>query len=258
MSKIIISGYGYVGKATEIASKHHWQGLAGMQIQDPFLGLVADSWDEADYHMVCVPTPPDYDQPNNRKHNVTIVRDAIQHARICGFNGTTVIRSTMSPLDFDSLSDVLGRVLVWPEFLRKSTFETDALNPLMSIVGGEDTRTFQSMLPGYRMAVVGDARTACMAKLAINSYLSMRTIVANDLRKACDSMGVNWMGVKATLASDPRLGVGHWDQPGPDGLYGFGGGCLPKDTDAMAYLLNELGFDANFASWATERNSKIR
>ena len=40
----------------------------------------------------------------------------------------------------------------------------------------------------------------------------------------------------ATL--DNRLGKSHWAVPGPDGDFGFGGHCFPKDTEAFLDFTN--------------------
>lgn len=256
--KAIISGYGYVGKATAIVLKNYSQ--CQTQIQDPALGFNAETWSDARYHFVCVPTPSGKNRKTYRSHDITIVRQAIEFANSNGFCGTTVIRSTLSPVDFDSLSDILDleKTIVWPEFLRKASFEQDAIQPLISIIGGTNCKMLETDLKHYDFSIVGDCRTACMAKLSVNSYLANRLIIANDLRKACDKLNISWQGIRNTLASDPRLGYGHWDQPGPDGEYGFGGGCLPKDTEAMAKLLWDLDNIHSYAQWATDKNKKLR
>lgn len=247
----VISGYGYVGRATELALR---QNDIRVNIHDPALGKSTDQWEQASYHYVCVPTP----SAEDGSHDITALLDAIMHARLCGFAGTTVIRSTIGPLEFDRLELDPTKSLVWPEFLRKATWDKDATNPLVAIIGGEDCRDFLLDHPKLDLKVVGDARTACMAKLAINSYLAIRTVITHDIRKTCDHLGLNWVGVKQALDSDPRLGTGYWEQPGPDGSFGFGGGCLPKDTLGMATLLERTGMHDGYASWAISRNSKLR
>ncbi len=251
--KCVISGYGYVGRATKLVALQNNIKLTDIDINDPYQSMSATNWQHAKYHYVCTPTP----LSNSNLHDVSSVIDALSVANAAGFSGITVIRSTMSPLDYDMLNTA-DNTIVWPEFLRKSSWNTDALNPLMSIVGGNDVSEFMLDHCKLPMQHIGDARTACMAKLAINSYLAARTVILHDIRKTCDALQINWNGVKTTLDSDPRLGKGYWEQPGPDGEYGFGGGCLPKDTAAMSTLISNNGITDSYATWAIAKNTKIR
>lgn len=249
--KAIVSGYGYVGRATELVLKAN---NIEVCLNDPALGLSTNQWETASYHFICVPTPSSGDGT----HDISALNDVIMHAKLCGFKGTTIVRSTIGPLEFDRLEIDPITTLVWPEFLRKSSWDKDALTPLLSIIGGENYRNFLADMPNLKATIVGDARTACMAKLAINSYLAVRTVITHDIRSACDQLGVNWQGVKQALDSDPRLGSGYWEQPGPDGQFGFGGGCLPKDTLGMSTLLDKLDLKDSYARWAIDRNLTLR
>jgi UDPglucose 6-dehydrogenase len=44
---------------------------------------------------------------------------------------------------------------------------------------------------------------------------------------------------------DKRLGNSHWAVPGPDGDFGFGGHCFPKDLSAIIKITNDLGTTNN-------------
>ena len=248
--KCVISGYGYVGKATGLVALQNGMTVS---INDPYLSKIAKNWESAKYHFVCVPTPLN----DSNTHDVSAVVNALRTAEQHGFCGITVIRSTMSPVDYDSLN-LSSNTIVWPEFLRKATWNWDALSPLMSIVGGNNVTDLITDCSKLPMQHIGSAKDACMAKLAINSYLAVRTVITHDIRTACDALQLDWDGVKQVLEMDPRLGKGYWQQPGPDGEYGFGGGCLPKDTAAMSTLLSNNNISQSYAEWAIERNKKLR
>ena len=57
---------------------------------------------------------------------------------------------------------------------------------------------------------------------------------------------------------DNRLGDTHWQVPGPDGDYGFGGHCLPKDTNAIKYEANSFGVKTKVLDTILKKNDKIR
>ena len=46
--------------------------------------------------------------------------------------------------------------------------------------------------------------------------------------------------------------------PGPDGRYGFGGACFPKDTEALLYSANVLDTKLPTLQTAVDSNKNIR
>ena len=57
---------------------------------------------------------------------------------------------------------------------------------------------------------------------------------------------------------DERLGLSHWGVPGPDGDFGFGGHCFPKDLAALLHLTEKLGTINNVLSATQETNNNVR
>jgi UDPglucose 6-dehydrogenase len=56
---------------------------------------------------------------------------------------------------------------------------------------------------------------------------------------------------------DPRLGKTHWSVPGPDGKFGWGGTCFPKDMSAIINQSAELGVDTTLLEAAWKRNLMV-
>ena len=54
--------------------------------------------------------------------------------------------------------------------------------------------------------------------------------------------------------NDERLGKSHWSVPGPDGKYGFGGSCFPKDTAALIFEMKKKGVNSYIIKSVVERN----
>ena len=57
---------------------------------------------------------------------------------------------------------------------------------------------------------------------------------------------------------DERLGKSHWSVPGPDGHYGFGGSCFPKDINALIKVAEKMDIPANILSAAWDTNTLVR
>ena len=48
------------------------------------------------------------------------------------------------------------------------------------------------------------------------------------------------------------------DVPGPDGRYGFGGACFPKDVSALIEFSKEFGYELSLLKKANIINNSIR
>lgn len=254
----VISGFGYVGKATmRILDEYltfYYKQNKQIEINDPYLDLRVSEWESVDWHFICVPTPID----QHSHYDLSAIVDTINVAKLCGFNGRTVLRSTVSPSDIAYIESLAGNIVVWPEFLRKANWEVDALMPPISIAGGKHVSDLLDLFFKYNILPFDDAKTASMIKLVANSYLAMKTIVAHDIAKSCEQLNIKPSEVQMALSLDPRLGTSHWQQPGPDGDWGFGGACLPKDTAAMQRLLSDTAVFNNYADWAMNKNTTIK
>jgi len=260
MTKFIISGFGYVGKATQLSLLEAGIAESDIAIYDPYQNYNVDNWIDCKWHFICVPTPS-HDLKTISPYNKEIVLEAIELPKNKGFTGTTVIRSTLDPksieLIYERLTDAL---IVWPEFLRKASWNIDAVNPILSIAGGARVRNLNKEFNNNFQIknIIKHPVEACITKIAINSLLAARTIQSYNLKQLCDNMGYSFINVKNIISTEPRLGYSHWDQPGPDGELGYGGSCFPKDTSALAYAMRISGVFNSFAEWAHNINTEIK
>ena len=263
MSKFIISGYGYVGKATNTTLFHAGIKTEDIAVNDPFKNLVVEdqTWKEAAWHLICVPTPStDVTDINGAPYDSSIVEEAMELARIKGFTGYTVIRSTLEPQTVQRYYDDNPSLVVWPELLRKNTWKEDAINPVFSIAGGWAAKLLNEKFNDkFKIAnIMNTPVEACIVKLAINSLLAARTIQAYNLKRYVNALGYSYDSIAEMLSKEPRLGYSHWLQPGPDGDYGYGGSCFPKDTAAMAKAMMDAGVHYGYAEWAHGTNTAIK
>jgi UDPglucose 6-dehydrogenase len=262
MSKFVISGYGYVGKATQLTLLEAGIAPDNIAVNDPPLDMHSGDWSEKKWHFVCVPTPSgDEEEAKVSGFNSSIVVDSINKALAGGFKGITVIRSTLDPITMSDIhAQLTDDLIVWPEFLRKASWSIDAVSPILSLAGGKHVdKLNDTFRKNFKIKhIMSDPVAACVAKLSINSLLAARTIQAYNIKTVCDRMGVDWNQVATVISEEPRLGYSHWQQPGPDGQYGFGGSCFPKDTSAMAHTMKSLGVDDSYAEWAFYSNLEIR
>ena len=263
MSKFIISGFGYVGQATNKTLLHAGIKTENIAVNDPFKNLVVDAktWKESAWHLICVPTPStNVTGVNGAPYDSSIVEEAMDLASDNGFKGFTVIRSTLAPQTIQKYFNDDQALVVWPELLRKASWEEDAINPVFSIAGGEFANLLNEKFnKKFKIKHVMETPVeACIVKLAINSLLAARTIQAYNLKLYVSVLGYDYDKVADMLSKEPRLGYSHWMQPGPDGEYGYGGSCFPKDTAAMAQAMIDADVHYGYAEWAHGTNNSIK
>ena len=78
---------------------------------------------------------------------------------------------------------------------------------------------------------------ASLIKYSINSWLATKVTWFNELYKLHQASGSHstWEQFIDMVTRDTRIGNSHMQVPGPDGQFGFGGHCFPKDTKAFLY-----------------------
>ena len=57
---------------------------------------------------------------------------------------------------------------------------------------------------------------------------------------------------------DERLGYSHWSVPGPDGDFGYGGHCFPKDVKALIQVASSLDIFPKVLMATDGKNNEVR
>lgn len=250
--KIIIAGYGFVGKAVYAALVQHKN--VELFIDDPAQGhnyYRDEQIDPVDAVVVCVATPMREDGTCNTDHveevfhkygNVKyLIKSAVDPVWLCGESPNRLKRMRKS-------------VTYSPEFLRGSHAHgkpnEEFLNQTFAIYGGDDCRwwdeLFQAVLPNCKDVRYVTLQQAAFAKYLENTFLATKVTFFNEMYKIYHEIGFEGFDTMVeAICLDPRIGKSHTQVPGPDGKFGFGGHCLPKDLAALRALsLNTPLLDA--------------
>lgn len=162
-------------------------------------------------------------------------------------------KSTVPPGTADRLRLTIARerpglefgVVANPEFLREGRAVADTLEPDRIVVGADDEHGFAVMRALYRplaergvRVIETDTRTAELAKLASNAFLATKVSFANALARVAEGTGADILRVGEVMGADPRIGPAFLAA----GL-GYGGYCLPKDTQSLERIAERAGYD---------------
>lgn len=263
MLKVGIVGHGFVGKAVD-------QGLKGVHkmIIDPiYNNSVKDLFEYApDVVFICVPTP----MQDDGNIDSSIVEDVMASlAFSSAIRPIIVIKSTCTPSVLDKL-EMLCPFIYNPEFLTERNAVEDFINPPYIVLGEagncrEDVAFMEAFYRDYTKCnsyapiVKTTAKTASFIKYTTNTFLASKVIFFNQLYDLyCASGEEDWNKMIQTLTYDKRMGNSHMNVPGPDGKFGFGGACFPKDVAAFITYAEKHGKELSVLEEVSRTNAEIR
>jgi UDPglucose 6-dehydrogenase len=91
-----------------------------------------------------------------------------------------------------------------------------------------------------------------------NCFFATKVSFLNEMRQVSDLCEADWNMAVEGFIRDGRIGHSHMNVPGPDGKFGFGGKCFPKDVSAMIDFGNKLGLDMHTLSGVWDTNCEVR
>ena len=103
-----------------------------------------------------------------------------------------------------------------------------------------------------------DFQTAELVKYVTNAFLSTKVSFANEMYQLCEGLDLDYDKIIEYATLDPRLGDSHWGVPGPDGDFGFGGHCFPKDLSALIEITKQLDTVNNVLRAVQTTNNTVR
>lgn len=260
-TKIGIIGYGFVGKA--VANSFAGRNDVKVRIHDPAYPDISKSIlkikEKCEAIFVCVPTP----QIKHGACDTSILETVLE--QLVGYEGIVICKSTAPPLLYRQLENTLGLKLAHaPEFLTATNANNDYIDPVKIVIGCKDKLwdKVASYITPYVSTACGvdycSIAEAAMFKYIANTMLAMKVIINNEYDLLCEKFNINWKNIVEIAETDPRLGNTHWRVPGPDGQYGFGGACFPKDTAALINMADESDIEMTMLLTAIKTNDLFR
>ncbi|MBX7136844.1 MAG: nucleotide sugar dehydrogenase [Oligoflexia bacterium] len=147
-----------------------------------------------------------------------------------------------------------------PEFIALGSIIEDFLNPDFTLVGEFDERSGATLEEAYRGIVANGApcqrmtlENAELAKVALNSFVTMKITFANVLADICEHLpGGDVDRVTNAIGLDQRIG-----QQYLKGGLGFGGPCFPRDNVAFRFIAQALGSESRISRTTVEINHSV-
>ena len=260
-----IIGQGFVGNAVYQTFKNHYDVLTYDLDESKCNSTFRKLSRECETIFICLPTPMDKDG----RCNVSIVELELVGLNTQGARydrkKTIVIKSTISPgtterwnKQYKNLNIVFN-----PEFLTERNAVDDYENQNRIVLGGSIESTqkvgdiFSVVFPDVPILKT-DSTSAEMVKYLTNTYLAVKVSFANEMSELCGGLNIEYNDVINIATYDNRLGTSHWMVPGPDGDYGYGGHCFPKDVKALINVAHELNVSPRMLTATDMKNNDVR
>ena len=202
---------------------------------------------------------------HNGSCNIDNLLSVLRDLESLSYDQVVVVKSTIVPGTTDKLNKSFPKIDIMhnPEFLTEKNAVKDFENQNRIILGGSNeansklSKIYKSLFPDA-VIIKTDSKYAEMVKYLTNSFLATKVSFANEMYQIAENLDIDYAKVIEYAKLDKRLGHSHWNVPGHDGYYGFGGICLPKDLNALIHLTNELGLRAHVINAVKKKNDEVR
>ena len=258
-----IIGYGFVGKATSQLSEDD-----SYEVYDPIYDEYSDNLQayEQDLVFVCVPTPT-----VNNEVDLSIIHEVVDKwSSLKKRDSILIIKSTVPSGTIDELCSKYSttNIIHNPEFLTERTANYDFLNPVEVVLGGSKEsclkvkEVYEKFYQNDKIKYyITSAKEAELLKTTRNSFYALKVTFFNEVYNLCNNLGIDYDSFIKMFSLDgehPWIGNQHMMVPGPDGKFGFGGKCLPKDSEGLYGLSESLGCPMELLNKAIEINKTQR
>ena len=262
MKSIGIIGQGFVGTAVNEGLAKHYNIETYDIAKDSTCSSLEELYSKSNIIFLCLPTPMEKDG----SCHLGIIEPVLEELNELG-KTIVVVKSTIPPGTTETWNKKYTNIdIVFnPEFLTEANSIEDFKNQNRIIVGGprpattKVARVFRKAFPKVPIIKTGSTY-AEMVKYVTNTFLATKVSFANEMYEICEYLDIDYDKVIEYAKHDERLGYSHWNVPGPDGDFGYGGHCFPKDVKALISVAMELdSYVKPIMLQATDsKNDKIR
>ena len=265
--KIGVIGNGYVGGAVAHGFSPASTGTCEVKVYDVLpersMNTLDETVNDSDFIFVSVPTPMN----KNGSISLKFINEVFKNVNgvNCRDDNIFILKSTVVPGTTEKLQEKYPNlnIVFNPEFLTEKSARLDFINQDRVVLGGDKLYTSQVAKLfderfKYCHIIQTDFKTAEMIKYFSNIFFTVKVSFVNEMKLICDSIGADWNTALEGFVADGRIGDSHLNVPGPDGKFGFGGSCFPKDINAFMTFAKSIGVDVNTIKGAWETNLEVR
>lgn len=259
--KIGIIGQGFVGTAVKEGLKSFYKIETFDINKESTCNSLEELSKKSDVTFVCLPTPME----SNGNCHLSIVENTLLGLDLAEECKTVVVKSTIPPGTTEKWNKQFRyiQIVFNPEFLTEANSVEDYKNQNRIIIGGprpattKIKRIFTKAFPKVPIIKTGST-TAEMVKYFANCFLATKVSFANEMYQICEGLDIDYDKVTEYVKYDERIGNTHLNVPGPDGDFGYGGHCFPKDIKALINVAHSLNISPSILIATDIKNNYVR
>lgn len=223
MQKITVGiiGCGFIGGALKRWLEEHNPDI-DIVVSDPAKGYF-DDLTKADVFFLSIHLPTEKDG----SQNTNVLKEIIEKLPFKPiFIRTTILPGTSKILTQETKHEVY----FMPEFLTERTAYGDFCTQPMIFTAHKDL--LQKIFVGKTFLEMSSLE-AEITKYAHNVFGAMKVTYFNGIYELCQSLNSDYQKVREGVLLSGYINEPHTQVPGPDGKFGYGGKCFPKDINAL-------------------------
>lgn len=207
---------------------------------------------------------------SNSVYNLKEIEETLQILERERFSGIVVLKSTVIPGTTVALSRKFLSLSIFhcPEFLTERTAIEDFHTQKEIIVGTtfSCTRTqiedltvfFKSTFPHAGISICTSTESEC-TKIFCNAFYGAKVQIMNEFYFFTEKLnGAKFKVVIENMLKQGWINEKHTNVPGHDGLFSFGGHCLPKDTNALLRSMQLMNTPSKVIDAVAEEQKEMR
>ena len=263
-----IIGLGFVGGAVQEGMKNHFD-IYSFDIDSTkprTVNTLYEVIENTNETFLCLPTP----MKKTGECDLNILRKALDEIAHIAFSlkkqdYIIIIKSTIPPGTTEQFNKDYPNIQIVfnPEFLTEANAVEDYKNQNRIVIGGprpystKVKQIFEKAFPKIPI-IKTNSTIAETIKYVTNTFLTVKVSYANEIYQLCQGLDIDYDKVIEYSKYDTRLGNSHWSVPGPDGDFGYGGHCFPKDIAALINVMDNLNIDNIMLKAAQSKNTQVR
>ena len=191
-------------------------------ISDPPKGY-NDDLTGADVIFISIHIPTE----DNGTQDLTLLKDIIKNLP----DKPIFIRTTLLPGTCDRLcAEFNKRIHFMPEFLTERTAYEDFCSQPMIFTG--EVELLKAIFVNKPFVTMSNME-AEITKYSHNVFGAVKVTYFNGIYQLCQKYNCDYKKVQEGTLISGYINRPHTDVPGPDGKFGYGGKCFPKDVNAF-------------------------